>query len=293
MAFAMGLSPAPLATFPEAPVFIPHSRISRVTVGDLGLSPLGLPTSAEAQALVRTHPWHTSFTQWLDTYLTLTRIFGVYAPAGCQVRARQVPRVPLPLRGVTSPGVTSGITSEGITPPSSLIRTHAPDHSPLQGLVFPIPSSLCRLLPAPAGSWPFPTLSLQSLHGRFGPLPRDASVLHLLVSSHRAAASPKRSGVRHIESPLEPLHQGAVFRGCSHSLMFGLPCSLDPRTAPTVSSASLFFAPTERQGCARGPGDGSGVPPKHRFHWKKGSWAVYTTLNSVGCLPRAVASLHV
>ena len=29
---------------------------------------------------------------------------------------------------------------------------------------------------------------------------------------------------------------GHVFRGCSHSIMFRLPCSLDPQVAPTASS---------------------------------------------------------
>jgi hypothetical protein len=43
---------------------------------------------------------------------------------------RQVPRAPLPTQGVTCGGVTSRITSEGVTPPSSLLRAHAPDHIP-------------------------------------------------------------------------------------------------------------------------------------------------------------------
>lgn len=40
-------------------------------------------------------------------------------------------------------------------------------------LLQPQPRSvgLCRLLPAPAGRWPFPTLSLQSLHGCLDPYP--------------------------------------------------------------------------------------------------------------------------
>ena len=46
-------------------------------------------------------------------------------------RHRHVPRAPLPIRGVTSHGVTSGATSEGITPPSSLILAHAPGQNPL------------------------------------------------------------------------------------------------------------------------------------------------------------------
>ena len=37
--------------------------------------------------------------------------------------------------------------------------------------VVPIPIGLCRLPPAPAGNWPFPTLSLQSLRRRLDPYP--------------------------------------------------------------------------------------------------------------------------
>ena len=65
------------------------------------------------------------------------------------------------------------VPSEGITPPSSLLRTHAPDppSSPCLQLP-PRSSSLCRLLPAPAGCWPFPTLSLQVFPWMPGPIPR-------------------------------------------------------------------------------------------------------------------------
>ncbi len=42
-------------------------------------------------------------------------------------KARQVPGAPLPEAGVTSFGVTSRVTSEGTTPPSSLLQAHAPD----------------------------------------------------------------------------------------------------------------------------------------------------------------------
>ena len=45
-------------------------------------------------------------------------------------QARQVPRAPSPTPGVTSGAVTSRITSEGVTPPSSLLLAHAPDQIP-------------------------------------------------------------------------------------------------------------------------------------------------------------------
>jgi hypothetical protein len=63
------------------------------------------------------------------------------------------------------------IASEGATPPSSLLRTHAPDPSPPVLFGFPYSTSLCRLSPVPAGNGSFPTLSLQSLHRRLDPYP--------------------------------------------------------------------------------------------------------------------------
>jgi hypothetical protein len=63
------------------------------------------------------------------------------------------------------------ITSEGITPPSSLLWTHAPDHNPPVLFGSPYSTGLCRWSPAPAGRWSFPTLSLQSLPRRLDPYP--------------------------------------------------------------------------------------------------------------------------
>jgi hypothetical protein len=65
----------------------------------------------------------------------------------------------------------SCITSEGITPPSSLIWAHATDQNPSVDFSFLYTAGLCRLLPVPAGSWSFPTLSLQSLHRCLDPYP--------------------------------------------------------------------------------------------------------------------------
>ena len=68
----------------------------------------------------------------------------------------------------------------------------------------------------------------------------------------------------HQTIPVMQLQQGDLFRGCSHSLMFRLPRSLDPQVAPTAEALSL-----------------------------QGGQAVYTTHSSVGYLPRDVASLRV
>ena len=63
------------------------------------------------------------------------------------------------------------IASEGATPLSSLLRTHAPDQNPPVVFGFPYSTGPRRLLPAPAGKWSFPTLSLQSFHRCLDPYP--------------------------------------------------------------------------------------------------------------------------
>ena len=102
-------------------------------------------------------------------------------------KARQVPRAPLPATGATSCGVMSSTTSEGITPPSSLIRAHAPDQIPPANFGFPYTAGLCRLSPVPAGRWSFPTLSLQSLHGCLDPYPAvfPRGIYPFLTGEHR------------------------------------------------------------------------------------------------------------
>ena len=62
--------------------------------------------------------------------------------------------------------------SAGITPPSSLLRAHAPVLPPPRASVVPSTPGLCRLLSAPAGRRTFPTLSLRICPYVLGPLPR-------------------------------------------------------------------------------------------------------------------------
>jgi len=63
------------------------------------------------------------------------------------------------------------IPSEGVNPPSLLLRTHAPDQNPPILFGSPYSTGPCRLSPVPAGWWSFPTLSLQSIHRCLDPYP--------------------------------------------------------------------------------------------------------------------------
>jgi len=76
------------------------------------------------------------------------------------------------------------IPSEGVTPPSSLLWTHAPVQSPPVLFGSPYSTGPCRLLPAPAGYWTFPVLSPQIFLQVSGPLPRWVPMVLSPVSSH-------------------------------------------------------------------------------------------------------------
>jgi len=99
-------------------------------------------------------------------------IVGSESDHPAERRNHQVPRVPLPRLGVTYTGETWTVSSESITSPSSLLRTHAPillplldfGHSLLRG-------SPCRLLSAPAANRTFSTLFCESFFGCLSPYP--------------------------------------------------------------------------------------------------------------------------
>jgi len=75
-------------------------------------------------------------------------------------------------------------SSEGVTPPSSLLRTHAPVQYPPALFGSPYSAGLCRLSPVSARYWTFPVLSPQIFPLVSGPLPRWVPMVLSPVSSH-------------------------------------------------------------------------------------------------------------
>ena len=154
--------------------------------------------------------------------------YGVLGTAEC----------PEPLRliqGLPASGQPLWITSEDVTPPSSLLRAHAPDQIPpadfnhfirqvlagcRQSLLGDGPSQHYRCNPC-VGAWTHtPPCPLGAFTHFF---PRDSG----LTSRETRSA--------HETIPALQLPQGAVFRGCSHSFIFRLPRLLDPQAAPTAA----------------------------------------------------------
>ena len=109
--------------------------------------------------------------------------------------------------------------------------------------LFAIPNSLRRLLLAPAGSWPFPTLSLRILLHVSGPLPRLPlwCIYLFLPTELRPSQQSNPVGAQH--HPYYSNFSMGKFRGCSHSLMFKPADLLATQVAPTAANVFLAEQP--------------------------------------------------
>ena len=124
----------------------------------------------------------------------------------------------------------SGATCEGITPRSSLLRAHASDRLPLPAFGTTLYGESLQVVVSPL---------LQSGPSRRYPCPPDAGAWTLTPQSPsgaRARCFPEGTSCpcpdRTCSALIFPCHAtstGGSFRGCSHSFIFRLPRSLDPR----------------------------------------------------------------
>ena len=91
------------------------------------------------------------------------------------------------------------------------------------------------MLPGPAATRIFPTLSLRVFPVMLGPLPRRfADCLYLLLHLHHRP-SPTMNGWACRFHPLKRLRSGGLFAGCSHFLMFKPHSLLATLVAPTTT----------------------------------------------------------
>ena len=178
-------------------------------------------------------------------------------------RNRRVPRAPLPVAGVTRSrgdlqGRLRGHYSSFLAHTGSCVRP-----SPSRRLGSPSYAGPCRLSPVPAGGWPFPTLSLQSLRRRLDPSPAASleCTCPFLPREHRPHATEDAFGTRNC--PCNATSTGSRISG--------------------LQSFVYLQAPT----LAR--------PPDciHRSIFVLGGRAVYTTHRPGGYPFRDVASLRV
>src|ERR1035437_8071794 len=152
-----------------------------------------------------------------------------------------------------------------ITPRSSLLRTHSPIPSGSSFLQpWPRVRSLRRLLPAPAATGIFPTLSLRIFPRMLGPLPRRSHGVRLPVSSSVSSAFPREDWVGFPLLSANTTSRGSCFRGCRHSFMFRPPSLLVSQAVPTAAHSTAgqlrllhpgrtCFVASARTGFAREP----------------------------------------
>jgi hypothetical protein len=164
---------------------------------------------------------------------------GSAAPGSTSRTVQGPPRAQSPfarLRRYPNRRDVSSITSEGVTPPSSLLRTHAPDQNPPVVFGFPYSTGPRRLLPAPAGKWSFPTLSLQSFHRCLDPYPGMPLWCPRPFLPRESQPHPRCTEFGASTTRRNATSTATLFRGGSHFVMFRLPCLLAPQVAPTAQA---------------------------------------------------------
>jgi len=143
-------------------------------------------------------------------------------------------------------------SSGDVTPRSSLLRTHSP--IPVALLSFgssPRSRSLGRVLPAPAATRTFPTLSLRILPWMPEPIPRRVAECVCLVLPQPSSAFPIIRPGRLPARLREHDFPRVGFRGCSYFVMFTPPSLLASQIVPTAASrpcraAEAFYIRAKR-----------------------------------------------
>ena len=158
-------------TFPQAPLFIPDGRISRVRLATMAFPHTAFPTWPKLKCWLTYAPHHIgllfgSCCKFCYPPYSGTAPWGGFLPTPPCAESPFAQNQALPAFATMS-----CIMSDGVTHPSSLILAHAPDQIPPAVFDLTITTGLCRLSPVPAGRWSFPTLSPQSLYSCLDPYP--------------------------------------------------------------------------------------------------------------------------
>jgi hypothetical protein len=123
----------------------------------------------------------------------------------------QVPRAPLHEQGVTSLAVISWTTSAGITPPSSLLRAHAPVLHPPRASVLPSDTRSVQVAVSPCWAEDLPDVVSAHPSLRAWTSTPAAPEVHMPVSSLRTSAFPPFGPGRRSTMPMQRLQHGVLF----------------------------------------------------------------------------------
>jgi len=166
---------------------------------------------------------------------TLRDPLGPGAESGGRPWDRQVPRAPLHAPGVTRLRRSVSRHVGGRYPTFIAHTRPCAGPKPSRRLRFYLTTAgLCRLPPVPAGSWPFPALSPQSLYRCLDPYPAASLRCTRSFLPEGLRPHPRTHKFGTPEDRRNATSTTSSFRGCSHSLMFRLPYLLDPPVAPTA-----------------------------------------------------------
>lgn len=147
-----------------------------------------------------------------------------------------MPRAPLPEAGVTVCGMASYATWEAVTPPSSLIPAHAPDHVPPTACGLGLVDGSSQVVARPCCDMALPdVISASPLPGCLDPCPGCPFGATARFFPKGTGLPPVPIGVGVTQTPHSGFCGGIHFRGCSHSVMFRPPELLATQTAPTAA----------------------------------------------------------
>ena len=131
----------------------------------------------------------------------------------------------------------SAISSEGVTPPSSLLRAHVP--LPLGSLLLRHSASFeesLQVVRSPCCPRELPDVISENLSLDAGsPTPAVHRVLSPVSSTMSSAFPKQRMGRLPAFVPRMTTSRRSVFRGCRYSLMFRPPSLLAPQIVPTAA----------------------------------------------------------
>jgi hypothetical protein len=128
---------------------------------------------------------------------------------GPRAATAEYPGLLCPPRALPTVGETSWISSEGVTPPSQLIRAHAPDQDPPCALAFALCAGSLQVAASPCWEMALPDIISATLVQALGPIPRRAPRLLTSIPSPRTPAFTDGKTVGRADLPPQQLRRGA------------------------------------------------------------------------------------
>jgi hypothetical protein len=156
------------------------------------------------------------------------------SPLRSRAATAEYPGLLCPPRALPTVGETSKVSSEGVTPPSQLIRAHAPDQNPPRASASALCAGSLQVAASPCWEMALPDIISATLVQALGPIPRRAPRLRSSIPSPRTPAFTHGKMVGRTDLSPRQLLRGAdigaaVIRSPSGSCTRSAPRLLRPR----------------------------------------------------------------